>query len=183
MGDKYARRKLMVFAEDEATADVFTGFTDALGKGMKVHAGCQDLLELVVCRGWKDARAQALDYAGSRLFQNSVIHKKFEWYVLLWIDGDGFADRGAQIRQEFPQQVREHVFVLCTLKEVEALCNELGLGQTQGAKIGALLAQECEHATRLEDSLLWRQTQLAAPAGNNEQFLRLNTTVRPWLFP
>jgi hypothetical protein len=155
------RPHVLVLAEDDANRQLANGFKLYLDQS--VHTRIQVRPE---AGGWiKVLERFESDYVpGMNRYPGR--------FLVLLIDFDGNAGRLNDATNRIPEQLRNRVFILGTLREPEDLKRDLGSYET----IGSALAQDC----REESDTIWSHPLLQHNSG---ELARLRHHVRPILFP
>ena len=156
--NKY-RRHVLVIPEDDANAQLATGFV----LGVTQHRNVQIL---PAAGGWPNV---------CQIFISEHIKGMREYTdrnVVLLLDFDDLADRRQKVEAHVPSDLASRVFVLGARSEPEAL-KQAGLGSFE--QIGNQLATECRAGT----SGLWSHELLQH---NAVEINRLGIAVRATLF-
>ncbi len=152
---------LLVLPEDDANRQLVNGFITS--PNLNIRA----IQVLPVAAGWENAVRNFLNEEVQKL--RTYNQRRF----LLLIDFDEDLERRDEISTQIPEDVSERVFVLSVLSEPERLRVMLGMNYE---KIGASLADECYRNERR----FWTHKLLAH---NETELVRLNESVKPFLFP
>lgn len=153
------RPHVLVLPEDDATRSIAAGFVDAAIGPMQV---------LNPARGWPNVLDQF------ETDQISQLRKYRHQHLVLLIDfDDQYPARLTQFQLAMPSDVQDRVYVLGALTEAETLKRESG---KKFGPLGQALAQACAD----DDDRLWTLGQLKH---NESELQRLQTNVKPFLFP
>lgn len=152
---------VIVLPEDDANRQIANGFL--LDPSIKLR----NIQVLNPAGGWGKVLDRFLDDHVAEL------RKWPQRHLVLLIDFDGVVDsRTEQFASQFPEDVRDRVFLLGTQGEPEPLRKQYG---DSLESIGKALATECYR----DETKLWNHPLLAHNAAER---MRLNAKVKPILF-
>lgn len=149
-----------VLPEDDANRELANGFL--LHPRLKLTA----IDVRPVARGWHKALAVVDDWA-----KELRTYPLRRLVLLVDLDGQGEA-RTQQIRDGFPADLRDRIYLLSTCEEPKALRVEQGQSLE---RLGKALADACAH----QEEGLWNNPHLQH---NETELVRLRDDVKPILF-
>ncbi len=152
---------LLVIPEDEANRDIVNGFSCC------VKINHRQFWVKPPAGGWIKGRDQLYELA------KGYMRRYDQSYAVLIVDFDNEKDRGSQIRDELPEEVRDRVFVIGALTDPESLKRATGL---RFEELGGKIAEGC---IELND-VFWRQQELLSH--NLQEVCRLSGSVRELFF-
>jgi hypothetical protein len=154
------RPHVFVLPEDDDNSRIANGFWLEVGRMRQLYV-CP------VAGGWN----AVVDQFESD--QVADMNRYSTRYMVLLIDFDGRLERLDDVKSRIPDNLRDRVFVLGSLREPKDL-KTAGLGSYEA--IGSALARDCREGT----DETWRHELLRH---NADEVARLREHVRPILFP
>lgn len=155
---------LQILAEDEDLASIVSGFFACAN----INFDHRRVDDKGAASGWTSVQ----DWLCKSV---SFLEKYDKLCRLGIVDFDGYENRATNFKKKIPEEVRDRVFVLGPIRNVETLKKETGLSLE---RIGAKIARTCASMTPVENSI-WQCDQLKH---NIPEVERLKKRVGSFLF-